>query len=49
MFIENDWSMREYLEYYNNLDVAPMIDALETFTEYYSTRGVDPFKSAISG
>ena len=49
MFILNGWSMREYLEFYNNLDVAPFVEALENFSQYYVDRGVDIFKDAISG
>lgn len=48
MFYDNNWSMRELLEYYNNLDVKPFLDALENLTQYYIARGEDIFKSAIS-
>ena len=49
MFVANNWTMRDYLEYYNNLDTQPFIDALETFCQYYVDRGIDVFKEAISG
>ena len=41
--------MRELLEYYNNLDVKPFIEAIGNMTQYYIQRGVDIFKNAISG
>ena len=49
MFIENGWSMKQYLIYYNNLDVGPFIAALKNFSQYYVDRSVDVFKDAISG
>ena len=49
MFYDNDWTMRELLEYYNNLDVKPFIEAIGNMTQYYVERGVDIFKCAISG
>ena len=49
MFLDNNWTMRELLEYYNNLDVKPFIEAIENMTQYYIQRGVDIFKCAISG
>ena len=49
MFISNNWSMKEYLEYYNNLDTFPFIQSLDNFCKYYTERGVDVFKEAISG
>jgi len=41
--------MRDYLEYYNNLDVEPLLEALQNLAQYYVDRGVDVFKDAISG
>ena len=32
MFDDNNWSMRELLEYYNNLDVQPFLEALDNLT-----------------
>ena len=49
MFMNNNWSMRQYLEYYNNLDTLPFLESLRNFTQYYIDRGVDVFKEAISG
>ena len=49
MFVENNWSMREYLEYYNNLDTKPFVQALKNLSRYYVDRGVDIFKDGISG
>ena len=49
MFLDNNWTMRELLEYYNNLDVKPFIEAIGNMTQYYVERGVDIFKCAISG
>ena len=49
MFLTNNWTMRDYLAYYNNLDTQPFIDVLETFCQYYVDRGVDVFKDGISG
>ena len=48
-FEENKWNIRDYLIYYNNLDVKPFIDALENMTNYCTERGVDVFKDAVSG
>ena len=49
MFVSNKWKMRDYLEYYNNLDVVPFLIALENLSTYYRDRGIDVFKDAISG
>ena len=38
----------ERLEYYNNLDVAPFLEALQKMKEFYNTLGVDIFKDAVS-
>ena len=38
----------ERLEYYNNLDVAPFLEALQKMKEFYTTLGVDIFKDAVS-
>ena len=37
-----------WLEYYNNLDVAPFLEALQKMKEFYTTLGVDIFKDAVS-
>ena len=49
MFVSNGWSMKEYLEYYNNLDSFPFIQSLKNVCKYYIERGVDIFKDGISG
>lgn len=49
MFYANDWCIDDYVQYYNNGDVAPFIRALENLTEYYRIRGINPFKDAVSG
>ena len=38
----------DWLEYYNNLDVAPFLQALQKMKEFYTTLGVDIFKDAGS-
>ena len=48
MFQSNNWSMREYLIWYNNLDVAPFLKALQNLSDYYSDRKVDAFKDGVS-
>ena len=48
MYHENNWSMRDFLIYYNNLDVKPFIEAIKNMTSYYTQRSVDIFKDAIS-
>ena len=38
----------DWLEYYNNLDVAPFLEALQKMKEFYTDLGVDIFKDAVS-
>ena len=38
----------DWLEYYNNLDVAPFLEALQKMKEFYTDLGVDIFKDAFS-
>ena len=38
----------DWLEYYNNLDVAPFLEALQKMKEFYTNLGVDIFKDAVS-
>ena len=38
----------DWLEYYNNLDVAPFLQALQKMKEFYTNLGVDIFKDAVS-
>lgn len=49
MFHVKEWSIRDYLIYYNNLDVVPFLTALTNLSGYYEARNVDLFKQAISG
>ena len=43
MRIFTDW-----LCYYNNLDVAPGLEALEKMKSFYTERGIDILKDAVS-
>ena len=38
----------DWLEYYNNLDVAPFLEALQKMKEFYTSLGIDIFKDAVS-
>ena len=49
MFEDNRWTIKNYLEFYNNLDVKPFLVALENLSGYCKERGVDVFKEALSG
>ncbi|XP_053391895.1 uncharacterized protein LOC128554634 [Mercenaria mercenaria] len=39
---------QDFLVWYNNLDVAPFVEAVEHFQEFYFNKGIDVFKTAIS-
>ena len=41
-------SMRDYLIYYNNLDVVPFLEAIEKQHEVYRSKGIDMFKDGVS-
>ena len=41
-------TFRDWLEYYNNLDVTPFLETLEKMKAYYTKLGVDIFKDAVS-
>ena len=41
-------TFRDWLEYYNNLDVAPFLEALVKMRDFYTVLGVDIFKDAVS-
>ncbi|XP_033729182.1 uncharacterized protein LOC117318295 isoform X1 [Pecten maximus] len=41
-------TFRDYLIYYNNLDVEPFRDAVQRLLDYYIGDGVDVFKTCIS-
>lgn len=49
MFYSNGWSFRDYLEFYNNLDTKPFLDAAKNLSQYYIQRGIDIFKESVSG
>ena len=38
----------DWLKYYNNLDVAPFLEALQKMKAFYTDLGVDIFKDAVS-
>ena len=38
----------DWLEYYNNLDVAPFLEALQKMKEFYTSIGIDILKDAVS-
>jgi G:T-mismatch repair DNA endonuclease (very short patch repair protein) len=45
---QNMTTMKDWLVYYNNMDVEPFIEALENQFEFYKTRHLDMFKDGIS-
>ena len=46
---EKGWTcFGDYLEYYNNLDVGPFVDAVEKMLDFYFARGIDVLKVAVS-
>jgi hypothetical protein len=44
----NIQNMFDYLEYYNNCDVIPMVEAIEKMFLFYRAKNLDIFKDAIS-
>ena len=43
------WStLSDYLQWYNNLDVTPMIEAIEKMNTFYQQKGIDFLHQAIS-
>ena len=38
----------DWLEYYNNLDVTPLLQTLEKMKAFYTKLGIDIFKDAVS-
>ena len=38
----------DWLSYYNNLDVAPGLEALEKMRNFYTEKGIDILKDAVS-
>ena len=45
---KNMESFRDYLIWYNNLDVEPFVEAIEKMFEFYQAKGLDLFKDGIS-
>jgi len=41
-------SFADWLRYYNNLDVGPLIEALQKMKTFYGERGIDICKDAVS-
>ena len=41
-------SMRDFLIWYNNLDVKPMLEAVAKQCAIYEVKGIDMLKDAIS-
>ena len=49
LWVENQWStFADYLKWYNNLDVTPMIQATENMNEFYKNIRIDFIHQAIS-
>ena len=41
-------TMKDFLEYYNNLDVIPFIEAIEKMKSFYKNKKLDLFKDGVS-
>ena len=41
-------SMKDFLKWYNNCDVIPMIEAIDKMFIFYRSKGLDMFKDAVS-
>ncbi len=41
-------TFRDFLVWYNNLDVAPFVVAIQRLQKFYIDKGIDVFKTAIS-
>ena len=41
-------TMKDFLKWYNNWDVIPMIEAINKMLEFYRAKGLNMFKDAIS-
>ena len=41
-------TFRDFLVWYNNLDVEPFVEAVENFQQFYFEKSIDVFKTAIS-
>lgn len=41
-------TFKDFLIWYNNLDVAPFVTAVERLQKFYFEKGIDVFKTAMS-
>ena len=41
-------TMKDFLEWYNNLDVIPFVEAIEKMKQFYKTKKLDIFKDGVS-
>ena len=41
-------TFKDFLEWYNNKDVAPFVQAVQKLQQFYFDRGIDVFKNAVS-
>ena len=41
-------TLADFLQWYNNLDVTPMVDACDTLRKQHNDKGIDSFKQALS-
>ena len=41
-------TFKDWVRYYNNLDVAPGLEALEKMKNFYTEKGIDIMKDAVS-
>ena len=41
-------TLKDFLCWYNNLDVAPFLEAIEKQVQIYQSKGIDMFKHHIS-
>lgn len=49
LFVEKGMkTLTDWLRYYNNLDVTPVLEALEKMRAFYTERGIDILKDACS-
>lgn len=49
LFVEKGMkTLTDWLRYYNNLDVIPVLEALEKMRAFYTERGIDILKDACS-
>ena len=41
-------TLADFLQWYNNLDVTPMVDSCDTLRKQYNDKDIDSFKQALS-